>query len=337
MSATSSSRISRQLLWAGFLFLFSSGVSVAAEGAAGLSATNKSDEVVTQEMRTYLQLQEQLHATQLAIESNRQASTTVTLRTAEALAERMQAIEQSLSVQRTRELEAMQSSNRTILIVAGCFAGLGFVAMLLMGYFQWRTVNRLAEISAAIPSPGLALGVGRALPALGPGDPPAPKAELLDAVSRLEKRIVELEHVSTPAVQSGTPDGNGEQSNGDAHELHAHAENGNTTTEANRLTLLLAKGQSLLNVDKPDEALACFDEVLTIDPHHADALVKKGTALERMRKLNEAIECYDRAIAEDRSMTIAYLYKGGLFNRMERFNEALQCYEQALRTQEKRS
>src|SRR5215831_18921492 len=148
MSATSSSSISTQLVWAGFLFLLSLGVSAAADDAAGLSGTNKSDEVVTQEMRTYLQLQEQLHATQLAIESNRQAATTVTLRTAEALAERMQAIEQSLSGQRTRELEAMQSSNRTMLVVAGCFAGLGFLAMLLMGYFQWRTVNRLAEISA---------------------------------------------------------------------------------------------------------------------------------------------------------------------------------------------
>ena len=320
---------------AALLFLLSLGPSGGAEGAAGLSATNKTDEVVTQEMRSYLQLQEQLHATQLAIESNREAGTAITLRTAEALAARMQAIEQSLSAQRVRELDAMQSSNRVMLIVAGSLAALGFLAMLLMGYFQWRTVNRLAEISAAIPSTSLAMSVGRPLPALGPGDSPSGTNDLIGVVHQLEKRVIELEHVSTPPLQNGNSEGNGQPSNGGT--VQSHGENGDATAEANRVTLLLAKGQSLLNVDKPDEALACFDEVLAIDAQNAEALVKKGTALERMRKLNEAIECYDRAIEADRSMTIAYLYKGGLFNRMERFNEALQCYEQALRTQEKRS
>ena len=104
--------------------------------------------------------------------------------------------------------------------------------------------------------------------------------------------------------------------------------------EAARITMLLGKGQSLLNLDQAEEALACFDQVLTLDPNHPEALVKKGAALERLRKLDEAIACYDRAIAADSSMTVAYLYKGGLFNRMERFGEALECYEKALHTQE---
>ena len=122
---------------------------------------------------------------------------------------------------------------------------------------------------------------------------------------------------------------------------HTHSENGAptppvTAVETGRITGLIGKGQSLLNVDKAEEALACFDEVLTLDAQNAEALVKKGTALERLRKLEEAIECYNRAIVADGSMTIAYLYKGGLFNRLERFTEAMECYEQALRTQEKR-
>ena len=106
--------------------------------------------------------------------------------------------------------------------------------------------------------------------------------------------------------------------------------------EAARITVLLGKGQSLLNLDQAEEAVACFDQVLALDANHPEALVKKGAALERLRKLDEAIACYDRAIAADGSLTVAYLYKGGLFNRMERFGEALECYEQALRTQEAR-
>jgi tetratricopeptide (TPR) repeat protein len=108
------------------------------------------------------------------------------------------------------------------------------------------------------------------------------------------------------------------------------------TPDAARITMLLGKGQSLLNLDQAEEALGCFDQVLALDPSHPEALVKKGAALERLRKLEEAIACYDRAIAANGSLTVAYLYKGGLFNRMERFSEALECYEQALRTQEAR-
>src|SRR5258706_6563774 len=71
-----------------------------AEGAAGLSATNKPDEGNSQEMRNYLQLQEQLHATQLAVERARKESTETAVATGEALAARMTArmtaIEQSL-------------------------------------------------------------------------------------------------------------------------------------------------------------------------------------------------------------------------------------------------
>ncbi|PYK96478.1 MAG: hypothetical protein DME19_19595, partial [Verrucomicrobia bacterium] len=107
------------------------------------------------------------------------------------------------------------------------------------------------------------------------------------------------------------------------------------SSQAPHLALLLAKGQTLLSLDKPAEALACFDEIISLDPRNAEAFVKKGTALERLRRTEEALECYDRAIAVDRSLTTAYLYKGGVFNRLQRFEEALKCYEQALQTEQK--
>ena len=36
-----------------------------------------------------------------------------------------------------------------MLLLAGIFAAIALIAMFLMAFFQWRTVNRLAEISAA--------------------------------------------------------------------------------------------------------------------------------------------------------------------------------------------
>lgn len=324
-------------------FVWSSSSSgFATDAAPTNSAPVKSEEsnAPSQELRTYLQLQEQLHSTQLAIERIRKEAADLAAQNNETLSSRLQAIEQSLSAQRARELEAMQSSNRVMLTVAGAFAGMGFVAMLLMGYFQWKTIKGLADISTAMPSAALQLAAPRALAALGPGgdhgtSPIVEQASpaLLESIHRLEKRLHELEHPAAPSVPAGEPqpepkNGNGSTPNG--------ANDSSTTTDAAQITVLLNKGQSLLNADKADEALACFDTVLQIEPNHADALVKKGTALEKMRKLTEAIECYDRAIAADGTLTIAFLYKGGVFNRMERFSEALECYELALRTQEKR-
>ncbi len=302
----------------------------------------KTEETNTQEtLRSYLQLQEQLHATSLAIERNRKEAEAAAARSTEALAQRLQAIEQSLASQRTKELEAMQNTNRIMVIVAGTFAAVGFMAMLLMAYFQWRTVNRLAEISLGMPA-AHALGAGSALAALGPGSDmhllaagPAEQSNLrlLGAIEHLEKRIRELEHPGHALAGDGNSPGNGST---------PVPGNGETATpelavgpEAARIALLLGKGQSMLNLDDPEGALTCFDEILSLKADHTEALVKKGAALERLRKPDEAIECYDRAIAADDSMTIAWLYKGGLFNRMERFSEALECYEQALRTQEK--
>jgi tetratricopeptide (TPR) repeat protein len=341
----------------------------AAEGAAGLNATGKADEAVSPETRSLLQLQQQVRETQIAVERNHKESTetavqntealTTSMRATTELANRMKTLEESLNTQRSHELDLMQGQNRTMLIVAGVFASFGFIALFLMGYFQWRTVSRLAEISAILPPAGFPLSGQRLRPALTAGDSvvtaPVPsqndQSGLLETIVRLEKRINELEHGGSANTTNGHHDHDENPAAavalGDGHPVQVHA-NGTTepksapvndgpgSPDSAQVMDLLNKGQSLLDLDKAEDALACFDEALSLEPNHAEALVKKGAALERLRKLNEAIECYDRAIKADSTMTIAYLYKGGLCNRMERFNEALQCYEQALRTQEKR-
>lgn len=325
-----------RIMVAALSMLFAGRLLAVEPNPSAISETNSQDLV-----RAYLQLQEELHATQLELEQNRTEARETARQNADALASRLQNIEQALGSQRARELEAIQSTNRVMVIVAGGFASLGFIALLLMAYFQWRTVHGLAEISAALPGMR-ALGPGGPLAALGPGEAQvmgesqAEKSNLrlLGAMEQLEKRIYELEHTASPPAHGsnngpGAPSG----SNGGPESAVTEPE---SAGEATRISLLLAKGQSMLNLDNPQAALACFDEVLNLAPEHTEALVKKGAALERLQKLDDAIQCYDRAIAADDSMTIAYLHKGGLFNRMERFKEALECYEKALQTQEKK-
>jgi tetratricopeptide (TPR) repeat protein len=169
-------------------------------------------------------------------------------------------------------------------------------------------------------------------------------AGLLDTIERLEHRLSDLEQATNPPLEDHSPEdaapekngGNGAHSDDPPPVSKATPKEPAAAGPADGNKSLLNKGQTLLNQDKTEEAIACFDELLSQNPNDTDALVKKGAALEKLRKLPEAIECYDRAIALDNSLTIAYLHKGGLYNRMERFSEAVDCYEQALRTQEKR-
>jgi tetratricopeptide (TPR) repeat protein len=293
---------------------------------AALASTNTQDLI-----QSYLQVQEQLHATQLAIERARRESDASLAHSAEQLELRLKQIESALNQQRASELGAMQSANRVMLLVAGSFAGAGLVAMLLTAYFQWRTVSRMAELSTVLPAALRALPAPPSVAALAAGPDaamplPAGSAErantrLLESLSRLEKRILELEFTARPGLNGVQANGNGSGQPSGANERFAE---------------LISSGQALLEADQPQEALTQFDAALELVPKHPETLVKRGSALEKLHRMEEALEAYNRALEADNSLTIAYLQKGGLFNRMERFDDALECYEQALRAQEKR-
>ena len=340
-----------QLRILGTVYCFSLSLAVCAPEAVALAETNGMalpgpaalpEEISSSNemLRAYLQLQEQIHATQLAIDQTRQESMDAAARNAEALSNRLELIEQFLIASRARELETVQSTNRAMLIIAGAFVGIGLLALVLTAYLHWRAVHRLADLAAAL-APGRGLSPLAALGGgdnhlIGPGAVEQTNARLIGAIERLEKRFLELEHRPAGEPTIVTSDVNSIDAQPVAENPGRASANPGFSSQNPRISMLLGKGQSLLSLDKAEEALACFEEVLTIEPNHTEALVKKGLGLEKLRKPQEAIECYDRAIAADNTLTIAYLYKGGLYNRMERFGEAMECYEQALHTQEKR-
>src|SRR5215469_3536704 len=70
--------------------------------------------VSNESLRAYLQLQEQLHATQLAIERNREEEQAAAAQDSMTLSNHLQAIEQSLVVQRAGELADTQRTNRLL-------------------------------------------------------------------------------------------------------------------------------------------------------------------------------------------------------------------------------
>jgi len=303
--------------------------------SALLSPRQAGDKAAQDALNAFLQIQEQLHATQLLIESNRVAAAAEAQRNNADLNTRLQMLEQTVATQRASEIEATQKAQRLTLILAGAFGMIGLVAMLLMAYFQWRAVTRLVELSTLHPSVLAVEGRG-ASPQLPAGEVHAAperaavqlsNARLFNAVERLEKRILELEHTArAPLVETTAPPAGGY--------------NGAPGASADRdecVANLLADGQLSLSHNEPEKALECFDQALTLDPKRAETLMKKAGALEKLSRFEEAIACYDDVIAADGSMTIAYLHKGGLFNRLSRYEEALQCYEHALHTHDQRA
>ena len=298
-------------------------------------STPPTTEAATQAVvNSNLQIQEQLHATLLAIESSRQQAEVEAATNTAALMARLEALERSIADQRTSEVESARKMQQAALFMAGAFGLIGLSIMLLMVYFQWRVFTQLIKITSWQPA-GLAAGNHRALPLVeATNELAAParaavessNARLLGAVERLEKRISELEQTGhaplpAPAAPSAVTDNGAPTDLNDRQECVAN---------------LITEGQSLLSANEPQKALECFDVALQLEPNHAEALVKKAGALEKLGRLDDAIACYDHAIESDKSMTIAYLHKGGLFNRMARYDEALRCYEQALQTQEKK-
>jgi tetratricopeptide (TPR) repeat protein len=291
---------------------------VATNLAVGIAAETNTQAEAEQALRALLQLQEQRHVERLLEEQSRQAAESADA--AQRLAGRLETIEQVVLGQRERDFQSMQSSNRTLLIVATSFAGVSLLTMVLTSVLQWRAISRLTEATSGTMGPPFQ---GSAMVP----DPPtrligsAASARWFGAVERLEARVRELEDNvggDSVSLRSGSGDSRDEA----------------LGNESEAPTMLLGKAQALMNLGKADEALKCFDAVLGAQPARTEAMLGKGLALERLKRFDEAIEWYDRASASDPSFKRAWLCKAGLLNQQERFAEALVCYERALQLHE---
>jgi tetratricopeptide (TPR) repeat protein len=251
----------------------------------------------------YLQIQAQLHDTQMALEKSREEAR----QSAADTTARIQALEQAIAARHAADLEVAQKNQQSMFMLSGAFGLTVLAAVLFMAYLQWRSVARLVEITSRQSTTLASAGAIQQLAAPGRATVEVSNARLLDIVGQLEKKILKLESV------------------------------GRLLTEPVAKPDPLAEGQAFLDANEPRKALDCFENFLSAKPQNPEALVKKASALEKLGSMDEALACCDRAIATDGATVTAYLFKGGLLNRLQRYDEALQCYERALHTQEKKS
>ena len=91
-----------------------------------------------------------------------------------------------------------------------------------------------------------------------------------------------------------------------------------------------SKGIVLGKLGRYQEAIACYDRALEIDPRFANAWYNKGVALGRLGKHKEAIACCDKAIEIDPRFAKAWNNKGVALGELGRHQEAIACYDRAL-------
>ena len=91
-----------------------------------------------------------------------------------------------------------------------------------------------------------------------------------------------------------------------------------------------SKGAALVVLGRYEEALACIETALRINPGNEIAWVNKGNALVRMGRLVDALKCYNSSIKVNPRYEVAWNNKGNALARLGKYDDALRCYEKAL-------
>jgi protein O-GlcNAc transferase len=88
------------------------------------------------------------------------------------------------------------------------------------------------------------------------------------------------------------------------------------------------RGLALSGLQRFEEAIACYNRAIEINPSDDQALCNRGNALVKLERFAEALDCFDRAIECNGNLAAAWLGRGNALFRLKR--EALSAYERAL-------
>lgn len=90
------------------------------------------------------------------------------------------------------------------------------------------------------------------------------------------------------------------------------------------------QGVSLINLSKYEQAIACFDKAININPKNSGAWDNKGNALRCIGRDIEAMDCYNNAIKINPSNARAWINKGASLSSLGHLDDSLQCLHVAL-------
>ena len=94
---------------------------------------------------------------------------------------------------------------------------------------------------------------------------------------------------------------------------------------------LVNKGVSLSNLGKCQEAIACYDRALEINPGDAETWYNKGNVFKKLGKPQDEMACYDKALEINPRCAAVWINKGiALADRLGKPQDEIACYDKAL-------
>lgn len=78
------------------------------------------------------------------------------------------------------------------------------------------------------------------------------------------------------------------------------------------------------------EAIAMYEALLELAPHHAQACINLGTILYNQREFSRAEEMYRRATEAEPDYALAFFDLGNVLDETQKLDEAIEAYERAI-------
>lgn len=92
----------------------------------------------------------------------------------------------------------------------------------------------------------------------------------------------------------------------------------------------LNEGNALYKINRYQEALAAYEQAISLDPDYAAAYNGKGGVLYWLKRYEEALAAYEQAIHLNPNLASAYRGSGKALSALKRYEEALAAIEQAI-------
>ena len=95
----------------------------------------------------------------------------------------------------------------------------------------------------------------------------------------------------------------------------------------------LDQGERLFDIGRYEEALASYDQAISLQPDSFPAWNNRGVILGNLGRYEEALTSYDQAISLQPDEPRAWLSRGSTLDKLGRYEEALTSYDQAISLQ----
>ena len=91
-----------------------------------------------------------------------------------------------------------------------------------------------------------------------------------------------------------------------------------------------AQAVELHQAGRYGDAIRCYQQVVSLQPEHSNALFNMGSALQRLQKLPEAVVCYQKVLTIDANFTAAYSNLGVALKELGDLDAAIESYQKAI-------